>query len=132
MALERNSRPRLIRVPLVGHAQLVVADNLVVRDLLPLAGALEMLRHKCRVPEDLGVRDHCHEFFSRHAFPQLVEEGAVVDAEGGCDAFSETCPILFVQESPSVSLAGAFEKLQKMTGMTDLAIVALGPFPVCS
>jgi hypothetical protein len=132
MALERNSRPRLIRVPLVGHAQLVVADNLVVRDLLPLAGALEMLRHKCRVPEDLGVRDHCHEFFSRHGFPQLVEEGAVVDAEGRCDAFSETCPVLFVQESSSVSPAGAFEKLQKRIRMTDLAIVALGPFPVCS
>ena len=95
MALERNSRPRLIRVPLVGHAQLVVADNLIVRDFLPLAGALEMLRHKCPVPEDLGARDHCHEFFGRHSFPYLVEEGAVVDTEGGCDAGSETCPVLF-------------------------------------
>jgi hypothetical protein len=94
MALECNSRPRLVGVPLVGYTQLVVADNLVVRDLLPLAGALEMLRHKCRVSQDLGVRDHCHEFFGRHGFPQLVEEGAVVDAEGGCNAFSETCPVL--------------------------------------
>jgi hypothetical protein len=69
MALDGNSRPRLVCVPLVGHAQLVVADDLVVRDLLPLAGALEMLRHKCPVPEDLGARDHCHEFFGRHSFP---------------------------------------------------------------
>ena len=111
MALEGNSRPLLVRVPLVGHAQLVVADNLVVRDLLPLAGALEMLRHKFRVPEDVGVRDHCHEFVGWHGFPYLVEEGAVVDTEGGCNAFSETRPVLFVQEPTSVSLARVLEKL---------------------
>jgi hypothetical protein len=109
MALERNSGPRLVRVLLMGHAQLVVTDNLVVRYLLPLACALEMLRHKSRVPEDLGVRDHCHEFFGRHGFPYLVEEGAVVDTEGGCDACSETCPVLFLQESWSVSFAGALK-----------------------
>jgi hypothetical protein len=114
MALERNSRPRLVCVLLMGHAQLVVADDLVVRDLLPLAGALEMLRHESRVPEDLGVRDHCHEFFGRHGFPYLVEEGAVVDTEGGCDACSETRPVLFVQESSSVSLAGAFKSCKRV------------------
>ena len=29
---------------------------------------------------------HLHELFGGHGFPELVEEGAVVDAEGGCDA----------------------------------------------
>jgi len=45
MALELDSRPRLVCVYLVRHTQLVVADNFVVRNLLPLAGTLEVLRH---------------------------------------------------------------------------------------
>jgi hypothetical protein len=94
MALERDSRPRLVRVLLMRHPQLVVADNLIVRHLLPFAGALEVLGHQSLVPQHLGVRHHSDELFCRHGFPELVEEGAVVDAEGRCNACSETCPVL--------------------------------------
>jgi hypothetical protein len=91
---DRNGRPSLVCVFLMRHPQLVVADNLSVGDLLPFGGALEVLCHQGFVAEDLGVSDHCDEVVGRHGLPELVEEGAVVDAEGRCDAFSETGPVL--------------------------------------
>ena len=94
MALERNSRPRLVCVLLMGHTQLVVADNLVVRNLLPLAGTLEVLGHEGLIPKDVTVGYHGDEFVSRHGFPQFTEEGAVVDSESRCDTFSEAIPVL--------------------------------------
>ena len=36
------------------------------------------------------------EFFRRHGFPEFVQEGAVVDAEGGGDAFFEALPVFAV------------------------------------
>jgi hypothetical protein len=94
MALERDSGPRLVCVFLMRHPQLVVANNLIVRHLLPFAGALEVLRHQSLVPQHLGVRNHGDEVVCRHGLPELVEEGAVIDAEGRRDACSETCPVL--------------------------------------
>jgi hypothetical protein len=38
-----------------------------------------MLRLQERVSQNLGVRGHSYEFFCRHGFPDLVEEGSVVD-----------------------------------------------------
>jgi hypothetical protein len=94
VAFQRHSRPCLVGVFLMWHTQLVVADNLVVRDLLPLAGALEVLRHQPLVPQHLGVRDHGDKVVRRHGFPDLVQEGSVVDAEGRRNACSQTGPVL--------------------------------------
>ena len=94
MALDRDGRPRLICVFLMWHSQLVVANDLIVGDLLPFRSSLEVLRHKSLITEDFRVRRHCDEVVGRHGLPELVEEGAVVDAEGRCDAFSETGPVL--------------------------------------
>lgn len=79
MALDSNSRPRLVCVPLMGHAQLVVADDLVVRDLLPLGAADEVLRPEERVAQHGVVGDHGKEVRRWHRLPDFVEEGAVVD-----------------------------------------------------
>lgn len=83
VALHEDLRSRGVGIFLVGHTQLVVADDLVVRDLLELGGAAEVLGHQSGVAEDLGVGDHLDEVICWHGFPELVEEGAVVDAHGG-------------------------------------------------
>jgi hypothetical protein len=70
VALDGNLGARLVRVLLVRHAQLV---------LFPLGRADEVLRLEERVAQHRGRRDHGDVFFGRHGFPELVEEGAVVD-----------------------------------------------------
>ena len=72
MAFDRNGRPRFICVLLMRHPQLVIANDLIVRNLFPLAGALEVLRHERLVTEDLRIRCHCHEVVGRHSFPDLI------------------------------------------------------------
>lgn len=79
VALDGDLGARGVGVPLMGHAELVDADDLVVRDLLPLGAADEMLRHQQRVAENGRVRDHADELLRGHRFPELVEERAVVD-----------------------------------------------------
>lgn len=54
-------------------------DDFFVGDFLPFRAADEMLRFEEGVAEDFGVGGHGDEFFGRHGFPDLVEEGAVVD-----------------------------------------------------
>lgn len=96
VTLDSDVLAGLVAVLLVRDAQLVVAGDLVVGDLLPLGAADEVLRHEGWVAEDFGVRGHFHELVGGHGFPELVEEGAVVDAEGGCDAFGEAGPVFGV------------------------------------
>ena len=43
-----------------------------------------------------GEGYHLDEVVCGHLFPDLVEEGAVVDAEGGGDAFAEALPVFAV------------------------------------
>ena len=43
-----------------------------------------------------GFFYHLHELVRGHGFPELVEEGAVVDAEGGGDAFFQALPVFAV------------------------------------
>ena len=72
----------LCRVPVValmGHAELVVADDLVGGDALPAGGADEVLGFEGGIAEDGRVGDHGEEFLGGHGFPHFVEEGAVVD-----------------------------------------------------
>jgi hypothetical protein len=94
MSLHRHLCPRLIRVPLVRHAELVVPDDFIFGDFLPARAADEVLGLEQRVAEDGGVGCHGYEFVGGHGFPDLVEEGAVVDTESGRDAFAETVPVL--------------------------------------
>jgi hypothetical protein len=96
VALDGDVCAGLVAVLLVGHAELVVADDLVVRDLLPLGAADEVLGHEGGVAEDLGVRGHLDELVCGHGLPDLVEERAVVDAEGRGNALGQACPVLGV------------------------------------
>lgn len=82
VALDGDLRARGVRVALVRHAQLVRADDLGVRDLLPLGAADEVLRLEQRVAEDGGRGDHGDVLFGRHRLPELVQEGAVVNLFG--------------------------------------------------
>ena len=68
-----------VGVLLVRHAKLVVANDLGIRDLLPLSAADEVLGLEERVAEHGRVGNHGYEFLSRHCLPDLVEEGTVVD-----------------------------------------------------
>lgn len=71
-----------VSVLLVRHAKLVVANDLVIRDLLPLSAADEVLGLEERVAEHVRVGNHGYEFLGRHRLPDLVEEGTVVDLYG--------------------------------------------------
>ena len=61
---------------------------------LPFTRALEVLRLQCLITEHVWVGGHGDELVCRHGLPDFVEEGAVVDAQGWGDAFSETGPVL--------------------------------------
>jgi hypothetical protein len=96
VTLDGDVRAGLVAVLLMRHTELVVADDLVVRDLLPLRAADEVLGHEGGVAEDLGVRGHLDELVCGHGLPDFVEERAVVDAEGRGNALGQACPVLGV------------------------------------
>lgn len=79
VALDGDLGAGRVGVALVRHAQLVRAEHLRVRDLLPLGAPDEVLRLEQRVPQHRRRRDHRHELLRRHRLPQLVDEGAVVN-----------------------------------------------------
>ena len=99
MPLHQNLTARFVRVFLMGHAQLVVADDFRVRDLFPCGGAAEVLGHQAGVAQYVFVGDHGDEVVGGHGFPEFVEEGAVVDADGWGDDFTEAGPVLEWEES---------------------------------
>jgi hypothetical protein len=99
VALDKDLRSCGIRVFLVGHTQLVIADDLVVRDLLELGSTAEVLGHEPWVTEDFGVGDHRDEVICRHGLPDLVQERAVVDADGWSNNLSQAFPVLEVRWS---------------------------------
>ena len=78
----------------MGHVELMPPNDLVVGDLLPLRGTTEMLGLQGPCRRAPAWRRSCRELFGRHSRPQLVEEGAVVNADGRSNDFGETVPIL--------------------------------------
>jgi hypothetical protein len=94
VSLDGDRSHGLISVLLVRHSQLVVADDFVVGDLLELGAAAEVLGLELLVAQDFGVGGHGDVFVRRHLGPELVEEGAVVDAHGRGHNFAETLPVL--------------------------------------
>jgi len=94
MTLDGDRGTGLIRVLLMGYAQLMVTNNLVVRHLLPLGTTNEVLRLQKRVTQHVGVGCHCDKLCGRHGFPDLVKERAVVDPESGSNASLEFLPVL--------------------------------------
>ena len=105
VALDQDLGHASVGVPLMGHAQLMVARDLVRRDARPFAGAHEVLRAQGRIPQDVGIARHLDELVRRHRFPHLVQEAPVVDAQRRRHAFRQPCPVL--------------------------AVVAFGPFEQC-
>lgn len=79
VALDGDLGARPVRVALVRHPQLVVADDLGVRDPLVRRAPDEVLRHQERVAEHRVARDHRDELLGRHGLPQLVQERTVVN-----------------------------------------------------
>lgn len=61
MTLDSNSREGLVRVFLVWHPNLMRANHLIVRHLLPLAEADEMLSLDQGVAQEMRTRCHGHE-----------------------------------------------------------------------
>ena len=96
MSLDGHLLQRRVRVLLMRNTELVVADDFVVGDFLPLGAADEVLGLEGWVAEDVRVRGHFDELVRWHFFPDLVEEGAVVDAEGWGDALGEALPVFAV------------------------------------
>ena len=98
----------------------MIAGNGVVADFLPFGAADEVLGHEEGVAEDVWVGGHGYEIpvacrvslyvvvggyggvgveedaLIWHLLPDLVQEGAVVDTEGGCDALLEALPVFGV------------------------------------
>ena len=70
------------------------AQDLRIGDVLEFAGATEMLCFERFAAEDVGGSNHGDEVFAGHGGPELVEEGAVVDADCGGDDFGEAVPVL--------------------------------------
>jgi hypothetical protein len=68
-----------VGVLLMRYAELVVAHNLVVGDLLPPGPADEVLCLEEWVAQHGVVGDHLEVFIGWHGLPDLVEEGTVVD-----------------------------------------------------
>ena len=66
----------------------------VSTDLLELGTAAEVLRLEFLVAEHFGIGDHLDELVCGHGLPELVEEGAVVDAYCWGDDCAETLPVL--------------------------------------
>jgi len=79
MAFDNDLLHGPVLVLLVRYAQLVPADDFIIRYLLPLGAADEVLGLEERVPKDFGVGGQNDELVCGHSFPHLVEEGAVVD-----------------------------------------------------
>ena len=71
------------------HAQ----DRRVI-NVLEFAGATEMLCLQRFAAEYVGGSDHFDEVLAGHGGPELVEKGAVVDADCGGDNFREAVPVL--------------------------------------
>jgi len=68
-----------VLVDLVGDAQLVIANDLVVRDLLVPRAADEMLRGEQRIAQYGFVADHVDELFGRHGLLEPALEESVVN-----------------------------------------------------
>lgn len=86
VALDGDLGAGLVGVLLVWHTELVVADDLVVGDLLPHGSTDKVLGLEGWVTEDIGVGCHLQELFRWHGLPDLVKERTVVDSEGGGNA----------------------------------------------
>ena len=67
------------RVALVGGAELVVADGLVVGDFAPFGGADVVLGVDERVADEADVGHDAHEFFRGHGGPDVAVYLGVVD-----------------------------------------------------
>lgn len=84
VSFDSHFRQPIVLVLLMRHAHLMIPRH---RRLIRLAGRLrrplgradEMLRLDAGVAEELVVRGHAYELLRGHGFPELVEEGAVVD-----------------------------------------------------
>jgi hypothetical protein len=81
MTLDLDLRSCSVRVSLMRDTKLVPSNDCVVRDLLPLGLADEMLGHESFVSEDERVRNHLEVIRCWHGLPDLSEERAVVDLE---------------------------------------------------
>lgn len=98
------------------------SDHLVIAGLFPLRGADEVLRFEERVAEHVGVRGHGYVFVCREGFPDLVQEGAVVDAHGWGDALAEASPVLRWQMSADNLI------VEGKVVLANLGVIAFGPF----
>lgn len=83
-------------VHLMGRAQLVVADNEIVRDLLPPRSSQKMLRLDSRVAQEVPICDHFHIILSGHGVPFLHANLGVVDRKIGGDDALQTGPVLAI------------------------------------
>ena len=76
-------------INLMGGAQLVVSDDLSVRDTLPAGGAEEMLGLDAGVAEEVVVGYHLEKVGGGHGFPAAFADFGVVDKEGWGEDFAE-------------------------------------------
>jgi hypothetical protein len=94
MTLQLNSLQVRCGVHLMSSTELVVADDLGVRDALPARGAEEMLGLDARVAEKVVVGYHGEEVGGGHGFPAWLADVCVVDEESGCEDLAEAVPVL--------------------------------------
>lgn len=76
------------------HPQLMHAQDRRVINVLEFAGTTEMLCFERFAAEYVGGSNHFDEVLAGHGWPELVEKGAVVDADCGGDDFGKAVPVL--------------------------------------
>ena len=94
VALQLDLLQRRIGIHLMRSTQLVVADNLGVRDALPACHAEQVLGLDTWVAEEVVVGHHGHEFGGGHVVPAWLADVGVVNEECWGDDAAETRPVL--------------------------------------
>lgn len=69
----------IVRMLLMGDSHLVVSQDLRFADLLPLRHSDEMLCLDARGAQKVRMGDHGDEIGGGHIFPELIDEGPIVD-----------------------------------------------------
>lgn len=94
MATQLDLLKANIRILLVGGTQLMMANDLVVGDLLPPALANQVLCLHCAIAQEAWVRNHGHVLIGGHLVPFPQPDHPVVHRQGRRNDTAQPLPIL--------------------------------------
>lgn len=79
MALDRDCLHAAVGVFLVRHPQLMRTHDFVVADLFPCTEADKVLGLQQGIAQKARIRGHRYKLIAGYGFPQIVQEGAVIN-----------------------------------------------------